>query len=463
MEPPHSPAAADGAVYCWPAQLRDPQQTGVDRQELLGRKAAALTGVTVRARHVYVDSHLSAWSSDRALPGWDAMVAAVRAGEFGHLFLHRPADLLRRPRLLDELLRAADRADLVLHGDADGLDLGDPAQRRIFQDRTTKACRTADRRSRKAKDSHQQAAAAGQPHGGGRRRYGYTAGMTDLIEAEAAIVREIFSRFLTGDPAHTPSLRALTLDLNQRGIPTAGGGRWTVGGVARIIDAPRYAGLRIVRGKPARNDDGSYVLANWPAVVSIADWENAQLKRAELAQAASAARRPDAEYPLTGLVRCARCERHMVGSAIAGFRTYACTTPSRLQPQPCSRRIAAQSLETHMEQEALRVLRTLEDGFDPQLALVTTPVATPHPDAPRTVRAAHQTVVVRAADALDGVPTGPDAERTWHQLSPARRTAVVRFLFPTIRIEASSTSRSVFDPTRVHATPNPVGGGAPGR
>ncbi len=176
----------------------------------------------------------------------------------------------------------------------------------------------------------------------------------------------------------------------------------------------------MVGGGVARADDGSYLPGAWPPCVSLAEWEQAQALRASRAGAAATTRRPDGRYPLTGLVRCVRCDRRMVGSAVAGYRMYACTSPSRLLPHDCTRRIGAQSLEAFVENAAIRALHAIDPA-------------------------------ARRPTALDGVTTGPDAELAWQRLSPARRTAVVHHLFAVVRIDASSTSRGVFDPTRVDA------------
>src|SRR5438067_619505 len=95
---------------------------------------------------------------------------------------------------------------------------------------------TVDRRELRCRDY----ALAGRPHGGGRRPFGYEVGMGALIPAESKVVREIFSRFLEGE-----TLRAIASDLNVREVPTSLGSVWTVGGVARVLDAPRYAGIRV--------------------------------------------------------------------------------------------------------------------------------------------------------------------------------------------------------------------------
>jgi hypothetical protein len=226
------------------------------------------------------------------------------------------------------------------------------------------------------------------------------------------VVRELFTRFIAGE-----SLRSLALDLNDRQILTAYGNRWTVSGVGRLLEAPRYAGLRVLDGTIARAPDGGYVTAGWEPCVSVGDWERAQALRTDRARSRDANRRPRREYPLTSLLRCTRCERHMVGSTIGGYPTYACTSNSSLEAEHCSRHIAAESLEAHVAERAIALLEEL-------------PVPV-----------------------LDGVPVGPAARFGWARLSAGRRAAVFRHFFASIRIAASSTSRSVFDPSRIELLP----------
>src|SRR5436853_52874 len=80
----------------------------------------------------------------------------------------------------------------------------------------------------------------------GRRRPRYEQMLTD-VEAgrrEAKIVREIAKRFLAGE-----SLRSLAFELNDRQVPTCGGGPWRVTTIRSIITNPRYVGLRVHRGE----------------------------------------------------------------------------------------------------------------------------------------------------------------------------------------------------------------------
>jgi hypothetical protein len=260
--------------------------------------------------------------------------------------------------------------------------------------------------------------AAGRPHGGGRRAYGYQSGTHVLVEAEAAIVREIFARYLDGE-----SLRGIAWDLNARNVTTAYGHHWAPDKVARIVDAPRYAGLRVFRGEIARSANGDYLMGAWQPCITVAEWEKAQAQRLLRAQADAAGRQPNRQYLLTGLLWCARCERHMVGSVVDTYRMYACTANSRQAPDRCSRHIAAETLETFIQERAIQILLDRDDR-------------------------------AFSTEAFDGVVTGPTARFAWHRLPHDRRAAVLRAVFAAVRIGPSSTPRSVFDYGRVEAVPN---------
>ncbi|WP_035845147.1 recombinase family protein [Kitasatospora azatica] len=468
-----SDAAHRAAVYCWlepqtaTASPANGHRAELTAQEQLARQRAAALGLTIAPRHVFADrrppavpptttnsSSTSSTSTNSSSgnstsvnptphptpartatahpnPGWTALLAALRAKEFQHVFLHQAERLESHPFALAELLTLATEHRLRLHGHPH--DLNDQAVRAELLRTAERACRTARETSERARRAHRQAAADGRTHGGGLRRFGYTPGLTAVVEHEAQVVRELFARFLAGE-----SLRSLAVDLNDRQIPTAYGNKWTVSGVGRLLEAPRYAGLRVLDGTVVRAPDGSYVTADWPACVSVDDWEAAQHLRAARAREQAATRRPRREYPLTSLLRCTRCERHMVGSMIGSYPTYACTSNSSLEAVHCSRHIGAESLEAHVAEHAISLLEALPVDALPSGALPSVPLPSG----------------ALFLDTLDGVRTGPQARHGWARLSPTRRAAVYRYFFAAIRISASSTSRSVFDPTRIEIVPH---------
>ncbi|NUR59854.1 MAG: hypothetical protein HOV87_14460, partial [Catenulispora sp.] len=312
--------------------------------------------------------------------------------------------------------------------------------------------------------AHRDAAAAGRPHGGGRRAFGYEAGMRALIPAESKVVREIFARFLEGE-----TLRAIALDLNGRQVPTALGSAWTVGGVARILDAPRYAGIRVFRGQ-LRAEDGSYLRGAWEPCISIEDWERARTLRSGRGfRQAGDGNDPGRggqqrhDYLLTGLVECMACGHSMVGSVVGGYRMYACASTRGTPPEQCARSIGAASFEGHVEQDAIRVLEEWDAARVVSLPMIghrrSGGAAAMDADRPDSADAAfydalHAGVVVRSASAMDGIVTGAGAGLHWPRLPLRRRAEVLRFLYTVIRVGPKTTSRGVFDTARIALVPH---------
>ncbi|HEV2343485.1 MAG TPA: recombinase family protein [Actinocrinis sp.] len=441
-----------GALYCCVPYRNDTDQTPIDVQERLGREYAASIGLTVAARLVFVDRRRSVWTPRADRPGWAGLLAAVRGGRVGAAVVFRPSTLVqhRAADAIELLLTARDRA-VPLHGFGDRLDLSGPEAVASALEQARRLHGKSASVSQTAQGAHHRAAQDGRPHGGGLRAFGYEPGMRALIDDEACVVREIYTRYLSGD-----SLRAIAWDLNTRAVPTAGGSTWTITGVGRILAAPRYAGLRTFHGS-AESEDG-YRHAAWEPCVSVQDWQRAQSER-ETRAAASGGVGPHAAYLLTGLVLCEKCRDHMVGSIIAGYRMYACASMNRAHPGKCNRRIAAKSLEQFVQQAAVEILGEWGDVLadcDLPVTVRRRPVAGQDPTPKHWFRNGHGQVDVQAAHVLDGVATGPDASDAWARLPDERKRAVLRFLFASVEIGAKTTSRPVFDTSRINILPNPV-------
>ncbi|MFL6110848.1 MAG: recombinase family protein [Catenulispora sp.] len=446
-DPPPGLLPAAG-IYCCVPHIDDPDQRTVDRRELRCRDYARAHGIEVAPGAVYADTARAVWKPEGARPGWAALLAAVERGRIRALIIDSPGALARhRAGDLVRLLRSSARYGVVLHSVGDDWNLGDPAQRRTLLERATSATRSAQAVSRASRTAHQHAAFAGRPHGGGRRAFGYEPGMGALIPAEYKVVREIFARFLEGE-----TLRAIASDLNVRQVPTSLGSVWTVGGVARILDAPRYAGIRVFRGQ-VRAADGSYLLGTWEPCVGIGEWEQVRARRSPHGPAPDDGGRTSVqrhEYLLTGLVECGACGHSMVGSIVGGYRMYACASTRTRPPERCARSIGAASFEAHVEQDAVRILQ----GWDGARVAALPMVGHRRPDAPTGT--AHGGVVVRSASAVDGIVTGPDAAIHWPRVPLRRRAEVLRFLYTVIRVGPKTTSRGVFDPGRIALIPHPL-------
>lgn len=133
---------------------------------------------------------------------------------------------------------------------------------------------------------------------GGPRPFGYEKDGLTVRESEAAIIRDCAVRILAGS-----SMNSLTRELNHRGIPTASGGRWQRSTLHVIFRNKRIIGVRV--------HDGIEYEAQWPAILSRADWEKIQLI---LDARHTRKTRTVRSYLLTGLVVCGSCGASMVGS-----------------------------------------------------------------------------------------------------------------------------------------------------
>lgn len=143
-----------------------------------------------------------------------------------------------------------------------------------------------------------------------------------LLEAEAAVVREIFDMYAKGR-----SCRAIALALNERGVRTRGGRGWSDAHVSKILRNPLYIG-RLVYNREAHaqgqrtgqiimNDPDQVIVVDQvaPAIVDPETWEQVQRIRAGRPRLDrnGSARSQSGSFLLTGLLRCT------CGHGVTGF------------------------------------------------------------------------------------------------------------------------------------------------
>lgn len=88
------------------------------------------------------------------------------------------------------------------------------------------------------------------------RCYGYDETGRQIIEDEAAVVREVVKRILSGE-----SMRSTVADLRQRNILTSAQRPWTQQSLSRLLRNPRLAGLRTYHGEVVGK-------GQWPAIIT---------------------------------------------------------------------------------------------------------------------------------------------------------------------------------------------------
>jgi DNA invertase Pin-like site-specific DNA recombinase len=263
-------------------------------------------------------------------PDWDAMMTALRRGEYNALALPNIDRGMRDPRDLEDLIDLVEQYGVYVVGRTGSIDLttdeGISSARREVDQRN----RESRNISRRMSDGNRRAALAGKPHGGSNRPFGWRKDRVTASKREAAhILREI-PRLLGG--VHP---RTIAIEWNQRGIPTIRGGQWRTMTIRQIFTNPRLCGWRAYLGDILRDDDGNPIRGQWEPIVS---------EEQHLALVAKLIPSGSVDLPKRGrghvtrrllspFVRCGRCSAKMYGGSRKDKRTgervgiYKCPPP----------------------------------------------------------------------------------------------------------------------------------------
>jgi DNA invertase Pin-like site-specific DNA recombinase len=189
----------------------------------------------------------------------------------------------------------------------------------------------------------------------GGKCYGYSkAG--EIIEMEAAIVREVFERAARGE-----SMKAIVVDLNRRGVPSPGStwerktrrsdGLWLVSGVHSMLANDRYIGRVVWNRSIWRRDPDSgkrqrverpeseWIVTDGPAIVELEAWEKVRaLAQPRKFHGGTRGRGP--KYVLSGILVCGECGGKLVATGANGSRYY-CGTRHQGGDAACSNSVGA--------------------------------------------------------------------------------------------------------------------------
>jgi site-specific DNA recombinase len=302
------------AIYCRlsrkkPARRRRgrraPAEESVTRQEQLNLRHADDHGLPVSPEHVYVDPARSAWKRDGVRPRWNDMMDAARAHQIAGVIAFKIDRLARNVIDAEDLIKVAEAQPLILEGPGSGrIDLATAHGKQTFRQATVQAAAESDNTHERVKAAFAELTAAGYPLGGGRA-FGFEVlsevpGGDDGDDedgevvtavqrpAEVEVIREIARRMLGGE-----HLSDLAAELNERGITTVRGGRWTGANLGRMLGHQRYGGWVEYRGANVGRISGEPVL----------DEDTFAQVQALLASRRTG-RRPTGQWPLSGVMHC---------------------------------------------------------------------------------------------------------------------------------------------------------------
>jgi DNA invertase Pin-like site-specific DNA recombinase len=345
------------AVYTRISADQTGEGLGVERQLKECLLLADRLGWEVVAR--FDDNDLSAFSGKRR-PGFEAMLAAMDGGEFGALLCWHTDRLYRSMKDLERLIEIADERKVKINAVQGGdIDLSTSAGRMIARILGSVARQESEHKGERHRLANEQKAAAGKWHSA-NRPFGYTSDGVPL-EPEAAMVRKAVADVLTGK-----SIRQVAREWNATGVTGTRGTTFNASRIARLLSNPRYAGLRVHRGK----------------VIGPGQWEaliDEDTHRGLVAYLSDPSRIVctsfERKYIGSHVYRCGKCGgkmRHAVaGGKHPGGRRYEC-----IDYQHVTRR--GEELDTYVEMLALARIRAsvipskLKNGNEIDIAALQT-------------------------------------------------------------------------------------------
>jgi site-specific DNA recombinase len=374
------------AVYVRVSTQRQSHAQTIEQQLAQLRTALETDGEELRSERIFRDDGYSGATLNR--PGLDRLRDAVKSAEVDRVLITTPDRLARnyvhQMVLLEELERAGCAVEFLERPMSQ-----DPHDQLVLQIRSAVAEYERTLITERMRRGRQMKLRAGVLLPWTTTPYGYRvdperprdpAGV-HIDPAEAAIVRELFTRYLE---AHE-TLRGLVKYVLGLGLPSPRGrARWSAASVRGILTNPAYTGqvysgrkqMRPARqrrsathpiGKLAQGWDpiapeAWQLVATIPAMVSQEHFAQVQAKLALNQQRASRNNKTHA-YLLRALVSCGMCQACCIArTANGGLRYYVCRTkvvPRYAQPgQPCrSRHIPAQQLEDLVWHDLCALLR----------------------------------------------------------------------------------------------------------
>lgn len=211
---------------------------------------------------VITENDTSASKGDR--PGFEMMLERLEREEFGVVIVWHVDRLYRQVKDLVRLMDMAEKHPLHIMTVSGGdLDLSNPTGR-MFATMTAGVARyEIEHKSERQVASNIRRAREGVRHIS-TRPYGYeqNGGVWQIVEPEAAVLRETINRFIAGETFYS-----IAKDLKSRGVVGMNGKPFSYQNLTLRATNPALAGVRLYKGEIVSED------GQWPPIVDKATWE----------------------------------------------------------------------------------------------------------------------------------------------------------------------------------------------
>jgi site-specific DNA recombinase len=444
------------AIYARISSDRTREGLGVERQRNDCLALAAAKGWNVV--HVFdKDNDVSAYSG-KPRKDYERLLEAVKADQIDVIVAWHPDRLHRSPRELEYFIDLVEqhgvRVETVQAGQ---WDLSTPSGRLVARQLGSVARYESEHKADRVRAALGQNAEKGKPHG--RHAYGWTRrnGRDVIKRSEAAVVRTIAKRIIAGD-----SLRAITADLNIRGIPSPTDKPWEKGMVRAVILRERNAGIRVHQGQEVA--DGT-----WKPILDRGTYEQVRGILADPVRRTSTS--SAAAHLLSGIATCGVCGKPIranMNRSVPSYRCVdGCVSRSRREVDELvtavvlarlARPDAADILAPDRSEERRQAVREA-DALRARLDRAADDYADGKIDArqleritarlrPQLEAAEARARIVDDSPLLDGLAGNRRAADVWEALSLTRRRAVIDLLV-SVRILRGRNGARVFDPQSV--------------
>lgn len=236
---------------------------GISRQLQDSRAKAAELGWVVVAEHT--DDGITAADRRRVRPGYQRLVADIRAGQLDAVVCWDLDRLTRQPRELEDWADLAEDSGIQVATATGGLvDLVSPGGLMAVGVKGQMSRMEVRQMKLRLTRGLAQRADRGKPHG--RVPYGWTAELVEIgrkLDADgneivmrrrvgddqidpaaAQVIRDTAQRLLAGE-----SFRSILVDLNTRGVPSPGGRAWAPSVLRAVMLRESNCGRRVHRGE----------------------------------------------------------------------------------------------------------------------------------------------------------------------------------------------------------------------
>lgn len=288
--------AKRAAIYARISDARDGDTAGVDRQVEDCLQLCEQEGLDVV--ETFVDNNVSAYRPGGKRPAYDALVEAVRAGLVDVVVAWSSDRLYRRLVDLEALTAILKRADGVVtvrtvkSGDVD-LSTADGVLKAGLLALVAK--HESDKKGERIARAARQRAEQGR-FGGGVRRLGYNATMTETVPEEADAIAWAYRAVADG-----MSVRAVQREWLRRGLKGTQGGSIAPGQVTQVLRRPFNAGLVSYKGELLPGT------SQVPPIVDVDIWRVVNAILADPARRTAPMGRPIVTM-LAGVLRCGVCD-----------------------------------------------------------------------------------------------------------------------------------------------------------